>query len=306
MTDTLSDTSRPRQQRRRAAGFTLIELLVVIGIIMILIAILVPVISKMRIHAQTAATQSTMNRIAQSINVYLADFNAYPGMMTNKFFSDRALPGTVTLSGIPKATYTQTEDCAMALTGGWRPTFSSPNVTLTFTPSDLGSGPTSYNPLPTAAKRYNAYMEYRPADFSPPDAQGNPTPLSTHAELALDYCKDTAAPEFMDNYSQQRPIIYVRANSIATPGANSAVADNYDPNVSYDFSQVKPYLKTTSGANADFGGSTSAGSDAVLQKFRSSTGIGAVNAGSYILLDAGPDRLFGTPDDILVGAGGAQ
>jgi hypothetical protein len=34
--------------------------------------------------------------------------------------------------------------------------------------------------------------------------------------------------------------------------------------------------------------------------------VTAKNAGTYMLISAGPDRLFGTGDDIVVGGGGGQ
>src|SRR5689334_17412778 len=117
MSDSLSDNARRRQQ-----GFTLIELLVVIGVITVLLAILIPAVGKMRQHAYTAATQATMNRIAQSINNYFNDHQAYPGVLPNRQFTT-SKGATPTLTGLTSpANYTQTEDCAMALLGGWQST----------------------------------------------------------------------------------------------------------------------------------------------------------------------------------------
>ena len=46
--------------------------------------------------------------------------------------------------------------------------------------------------------------------------------------------------------------------------------------------------------------------DYLISYFGNSSGTAAKSAGSYLLIDAGPDRIFGTNDDIVVGAGGGQ
>src|SRR5580704_241934 len=70
--------SYPRQQ-----GFTLVELLVVIGIIVILIAILLPVVSKVRTEAYSANTLNTIQQLSSACERYYQDFGAYPGPISN-------------------------------------------------------------------------------------------------------------------------------------------------------------------------------------------------------------------------------
>ncbi|MGE5293877.1 MAG: type II secretion system protein [Solirubrobacterales bacterium] len=63
------------KQRRRAAGFTLIELLVVISIIAVLMAILVPAISRARKTAQAAVCLAHLRQWGTVFFLYTADNN---------------------------------------------------------------------------------------------------------------------------------------------------------------------------------------------------------------------------------------
>src|SRR3954451_8771300 len=68
---------------RRRSAFTLLELLVVIGIIVLLAAILVPVVSQIRMKGYVTTTQAQMQRIAAAVQSYYHDFKAYPGPLAN-------------------------------------------------------------------------------------------------------------------------------------------------------------------------------------------------------------------------------
>ncbi|MBC8001354.1 MAG: type II secretion system protein [Opitutaceae bacterium] len=67
-----------RLSGRSPRAFTLIELLVVIAIIGILAAMLLPVLSKMKVRAQVAQSQLEINQIVQAINSYHSDYSRYP------------------------------------------------------------------------------------------------------------------------------------------------------------------------------------------------------------------------------------
>lgn len=68
------DGSRARKTR----AFTLIELLTVIGIIAILAAILIPVISKVRASANTVSCVSNLRQLGAAVQLYTQDYGNFP------------------------------------------------------------------------------------------------------------------------------------------------------------------------------------------------------------------------------------
>lgn len=72
-------------RRRRPGGFTLIELLVVVAIISVLLAILLPAISRAKMVAKRLACQGNLRQIACAWNLYLGDSEGrfYQGVNAN-------------------------------------------------------------------------------------------------------------------------------------------------------------------------------------------------------------------------------
>jgi prepilin-type N-terminal cleavage/methylation domain-containing protein len=67
----------PAVSKRQAAGFTLVELLVVIGIIAVLIAVLLPVLSKARAAANRTACLSNVRQLYNAFLMYSNDNDGY-------------------------------------------------------------------------------------------------------------------------------------------------------------------------------------------------------------------------------------
>lgn len=80
------------QSQGRPPGFTLIELLVVIAIIVILAALLLPVLTRGKIAAQSAACKSNLHQIGVGLKLYTDESQAYPAWNDHLFWDARLLP----------------------------------------------------------------------------------------------------------------------------------------------------------------------------------------------------------------------
>jgi prepilin-type processing-associated H-X9-DG protein/prepilin-type N-terminal cleavage/methylation domain-containing protein len=69
---------RPARIARRT-GFTLLELLVVVGIISVLIAVLLPVLGRVREHAHRVKCSANLHSVGQALVMYTQQYGYYPG-----------------------------------------------------------------------------------------------------------------------------------------------------------------------------------------------------------------------------------
>ncbi len=91
-------------RRSTVRAFTLVELLVVISIIALLIAILVPTLSRARQQVRGVACRSNMKQLMNGMFYYVADYQVFPGThglfwMQNLFSEEWSRPAGVTWDG---------------------------------------------------------------------------------------------------------------------------------------------------------------------------------------------------------------
>jgi prepilin-type N-terminal cleavage/methylation domain-containing protein len=316
-------SARPANIRR---GFTLIELLVVIGIMLLLMAILLPVVSQVRIRAYDTSTQSEMSRIMAACQMYYHDFNAYPGPIANAYLSGGAKPGAdpsaaklASPGGGP--VITSSENLVLGLFGLLTPCKPPPAPVAPPTFTQMPFAPPlvppthdvlSLNPLHPASYHY---MDYVAEELSP-------GPASSIEYLAGQTLTDTLVPEFVDHFPEKMPILYLRANT-----GNQGIA-SADDKTQYNWTEVAPYGSWVHMADpsanywAQFtqasiqtlysnSQSTLLGDDVAspYQDFVGTTGNYFLNpniAGTargkdgFILIGAGIDHVYGTTDDTIV------
>jgi len=309
--------------RRRGGGFTLVEMLIVVAIIILLIAILVPVLNRVRIAGWCTATAARISNISQACNQYCSAYGSYPGILPEEALitSTNASQYSSSYSG-PTGVLTSTENCVLSLQGGWV-------AGQTYDYTKVGLGAWRFNP----AAQLSPFGELKSLGIQPAQSQPtgqwqpyNTNPLQTPLGSASIGVSDTAAPEFRDCFPDQMPIIYLRARpgnvGIATP--DSTAPTNGTCRAQYDAGQVSPYL-TQGNVQQDSNGkywfpdadlypavpgvtgpyplnqmdsadvyfTTGAGNNS----YHSSVKSYVVHPNEFNLIAAGADRKYGTNDD---------
>jgi type II secretory pathway pseudopilin PulG len=270
----------------------MLEMLTVVGIIVLLIAILLPVVSRVRTQAATAATQNQMNQIGAAIERYRGDNNAFPGILPNSYFGNN---GLASVGGV---NITMTENAVLSLCGGLDPDANSNSIppAATYHEESVGLGPMTQVANPMRRKRLPAYLDPTPRQMMPDK------PWSANGKTSA---ADSVVPEFMDRYQVSKPILYMRANVGAQgvipnwPQGTQVAGAQYVPD-----QWLAPYgwtLTTVKSADFPLPSNAPGGMFAEAVYFAHPTVSPnfsiARGKDTYLLISAGPDNVYGTKDD---------
>jgi type II secretory pathway pseudopilin PulG len=238
-----------------------VELLVVIGIIIVLMGILFPVISRIRRAAQVADTQNEISQIANACNAYYTTFNAYPGPLSNDqiesinnpktptFFVGLINPNNRSAGPAWKAQQvTGAENLVLGLMGGLSGVGTSPSGSSPiFDPTLVGLGAKNLNSVPGSfggqtpaffpngstylmwCEQTNGGQPFQTTTYQTNDPGGNSLSPTFFTDQAGTRATDSFIPVFVDRFPTPGPlpILYLRARTGAKGVVSFLSASNY-------------------------------------------------------------------------------
>jgi prepilin-type N-terminal cleavage/methylation domain-containing protein len=301
--------------RKMSSGFTLIELLVVVAIIVVLISILIPALGQAKRRAKITETTAELSGISSAIEQYDAAFDAYPGPAPS---AETTMPNTLT--GTQNLLLGLSYSMKTSVAGMTAPSATIPGVV---TPLFVDmSQPTAVADLANNSKSYPAFYTITQKELSPPTTPGG---IAWYAG-GINGSSGWAFPTILDRFNDALPILYYRrtpgvdgtatvSGGVVTAQATAAIASTgpagtgnvasyyVDENDSYTGAGV--VLTSPSGAIYKQTGALGANVLALDASTVSPTAVAnnATARGGYVLISAGPDRLYGTSDDIVIVGG---
>ena len=253
----------------RRAGFTLIELLVVVGIIVLLVAILLPTMKYTRDAARRAATQNTLAMIDTGLQGYFNDFNSYPPSVPSNFNAGTLNRGSVMLAQGLTGYLDSSSDGAGPSNAG-DPAYGFRVVT--------GGNGRIYGPYanPSTGKAWRANST---TDQVLIDGYGNEI-LYYRSTLAVPPAQWPTTPPTQ---------VFGASNCLFITADNSAATNNNGTN-------------SNGGAVADPAASTASKFWSQIGTTGNSLSTGVVQGrNTYLLVSAGPDGIYFSNDDVLSG-----
>lgn len=312
------------------AGFSILELLVVIGIICVLAGILLAVVHRLNRDADATKNAAMMTRLATAIQAYYTTTGSYPGPIPESMiwgYNTRATAGQQqNLPVQPPVPYcvagqtsiTSSENLVLALVGSLTKDTTPAGPTLgqiIYDKNLLQDGPRSLGNVP---QHIPAYIDVRHGDLFLNSAGQPDSWTTTYAQPGGPRIFNI--PEFMDSFSNPHPILYLRARAGAPGICDNPVMPGPPPGGSEYYSmEMAPYwavYKSTTDRtpapnanNAPFPSTPDATTGKPLWPdelsfFRNQTlkdNVTPRAKDAFILISAGADGIYGTPDDIVYG-----
>lgn len=270
----------------RRHGFSLTELLVAIGIIALLIAILLPALSKVIGRAKTTQTQSTMQEFAKACDAFQQEFGFYPGIVPEPILAaDPKISGTENaLLHLMGGAVDQDDPAYASFGGAWTEvTFGTGanQFRIKVNPQEIGRGPR------VAGKQYPPFFAPKQTELQAvtQEYSGSGFPLSVDL------------PDLVDAWGQ--PVLYLRAMRDSGPLVGPPATSQFA------FGPILPYLQGVT-ALGELGKSqetsilvTAPDVAAALAQIirqpafgRGSEPLAGTPRGRYAIISAGPDGVF--------------